>query len=100
MLTTKILTDIIGLALFMNWLIWWFTPLNKFREKIIDKLVNTMVEHKLWFMQPFILVFTCVQCSSFWVALICFQNLTFALITSFLAVCFEMVLKYRNKIIE
>ena len=97
MLTTKILTDIIGLALFVNWLLHWFSPIQKYRERLVDKMVRMIVKARIFWAEPLLLVFTCPQCLGFWSALLYFQNFTYALITSFLALCFEKILKYGNE---
>ena len=99
-LTLKLLIDLVGIALFANWFCYWFTPINKWRNKVVDKLVDIMVTHKLWFLESFILVFTCPHCLAFWVVLLYCQNFTYALITSFLALCFKIIIKYHNKITE
>jgi len=94
MLTMKTLIDIIGLALFVNFLLHWFGPIQPWRERLVEKLVKWMVQFNLWFAEPLLSFFTCVQCLSFWSSLVCFQNLTYALITSFIAVVIEKILKY------
>ena len=94
------LIDIIGLALFVNFLLHWFGPIQSWRERLVEKMVRTMVKYKLFFAEPLLSLFTCVQCLSFWSALIYFQNLTLALICSFLAITFETVIKYRNNNVE
>ena len=92
--------DIIGIALFTNFLLHWFGPIQPWRERLVEKLVRTMVKYNLFFAEPLLSIFTCVQCLSFWSALIYFQNLTLALICSFFAVTSEIVIKYRNKNVE
>lgn len=89
--------DIIGLALFVNWLLHWFTPIQGWRERLVEKLVRMMIKTRMFWAEPLLQVFTCVQCLSFWSSLLYFQNFTLALITSFLAVTFEKILKYTNK---
>ena len=86
--------NILGLALFVNFLLHWFGPIQPWREKLVDKLVRMMVKHNLWFAEPLLTIFTCVQCLSFWSSLLYFQNFTYALITSFTAVVIEKILKY------
>jgi hypothetical protein len=88
------LIDIIGIALFVNFLLHWFGPIQNWRERLVAKLVGWMVKFNLWFAEPLLSFFTCVQCLSFWTSLVYFQNLTLALITSFVAVCCEKILKY------
>ena len=86
--------ELLGLALFVNFLLHWFGPIQPWREKLVDKLVRIMVKHNLWFAEPLLTIFTCVQCLSFWSSLLYFQNFTYALITSFTAVVIEKILKY------
>jgi len=93
----KTLIDIIGLALFVNFLLHWFGPIQSWRECLVEKMVRTMVKYRLFFAEPLLQVFVCVTCLSFWSSLIYFQNFTYALITSFLALCFEQIIKYTNK---
>ena len=92
-LTLSILTDIVGLALFVNWLLHWFSPIQKYRERLVEKLIRVMVKYNLYFAEPLITVFTCPYCLGFWSALIYFQNFTYALITSFLALSFNYIIK-------
>jgi len=89
--------DLLGLALFVNFLLHWFGPIQPWREKLVEKLVRTMVKYNLWFAEPLLTVFTCVMCLSFWSALLYFQNFTYALITSFIAVVIEKILKYGSQ---
>jgi len=97
MWTMKMLTDIIGLALFVNFLLHWFGPIQKYRERLVEKMVRMIVKARIFWAEPALQIITCVRCLSFWSALLYFQNLTLALITSFLAVCFEKILKYGNE---
>ena len=92
--------EVVGLALFVNWLLHWFTPIQPLRERLVDKMVRMMVKINAYRLEPLLLVFTCVKCLSFWSALIYFQNLTLALICSFLAITFETVIKYKNNNVE
>lgn len=89
--------DLLGLALFVNFLLHWFGPIQPWRERLVEKLVRTMVKYNLWFAEPLLTVFTCVMCLSFWSALLYFQNFTYALITSFIAVVIEKILKYGSQ---
>jgi len=86
--------ELLGLALFVNFLLHWFTPIQSWRERLVEKMVRIMVKHNLWFAEPLLTIFTCVQCLSFWSSLLYFQNFTYALITSFTAVVIEKILKY------
>ena len=90
----ELLIDILGLALFVNFLLWWFEPIQSWREKLVGKMVRVIVKYNLFFAEPLLTIFTCVQCLSFWSALLYFQNFTYALITSFVAVVIEKILKY------
>lgn len=93
MLTLKILTDLVGIALFANWLLGWFTPLNSIRERLVGKMVNTMVRHNMLWAQPLLAVFTCPKCLTFWATLIYTKNFTYALIGSFIATLIHYILK-------
>ena len=89
--------ELLGLALFVNFLLHWFTPIQSWRERLVEKMVRIMVKHNLWFAEPLLTIFTCVQCLSFWSSLLYFQNFTYALITSFTAVVIEKILKYGSQ---
>ena len=89
--------DVVGLALFVNFLLHWFGPIQNWRERLVEKIVRTMVKYNLWVAEPLLSFFTCVQCLSFWSSLLYFQNFTYALITSFVAVVIEKILKYDTK---
>jgi len=94
----ELLIDIIGLSLFVNFLLHWFGPIQNWRERLVTKLVRWMVKYNLWFAEPLLTVFTCVMCLSFWSALLYFQSFTIALITSFIAVVIEKILKYEQNV--
>jgi len=96
----ELLIDVIGLALFINFLLHWFGPIQPWRERLVEKMVRTMVKYNLFFAEPLLTIFTCVMCLSFWSALLYFQNFTFALITSFIAVVIEKILKYGSQTAE
>ncbi len=89
--------ELLGLALFVNFLLHWFAPIQSWRERLVEKMVRIMVKHNLWFAEPLLTIFTCVQCLSFWSSLLYFQNFTYALITSFTAVVIEKILKYGSQ---
>lgn len=90
--------EVIGLALFVNWLLHWFTPIQRIRERIVGTMIEWIVKSRLYGLEALLVVFTCVKCLSFWSALLYFQNFTFALITSFIAVVMEKILKYENNV--
>ncbi len=90
--------EIVGLALFVNWLLHWFTPIQSWREALVEKMIRMMVKINAYRLEPLLLVFTCVKCLSFWSALLYFQNFTYALITSFIAIVIEKILKYENNV--
>jgi len=92
-----LLIDILGLSLFVNFLLHWFSPIQPWRERLVEKMVRVMVKYNLFFAEPLLTVFTCVQCLSLWSALLYFQNFTYALITSFIAVVIEKILKYGSQ---
>ena len=89
--------DLLGLALFVNWLLHWFSPLQPWKERLVEKMVRIMVKHNLYFAEPLLTIFTCVACFSFWSSLLYCQNFTYALITSFIAVVIEKILKYGSQ---
>ena len=91
--------DIIGIALFSNFLTGWFTPLDSFRDKIVTKAINTLIKIRAFWALPLITIFTCAQCLAFWGALIYTQNFTLALICSFLSLTCRYVIKKHNEII-
>ena len=89
--------NVIGLALFINFLLHWFSPIQSWREHLVGKMVRIMVKYNMFWAEPLLTIFTCVQCLSFWSALLYYQNFTYALITSFIAVVIEKILKYDTK---
>ena len=93
----EILINILGIALFANWLTHWFTPLNPYRDKVISKAVNMMVKANILWAQPLLLPFTCAKCLAFWASLIYFKgNLFYALVASLLAQCIYWLIKKTN----
>ena len=85
--------DMIGIALFSCFLTGWFEPLNPIRNKIVEKLIDTIVKYNMLWAQPFISVFMCPMCLAFWASLIYTTNLTSALITSLMAVVADTLIK-------
>lgn len=84
--------DFIGIALFANFVTGWFEPLNPLREKLIDKAVRMMVKCNMMWLEHFISVFYCPMCLAFWASLLYTRNFTSALITSFMAVVFNLII--------
>lgn len=77
--------DILGIALFSNWLIGWFEPIQSYREALVEKMVGWMVKARMFWAQPLLTIFTCPMCLAFWASLVYFQNFTAAMVTSFLS---------------
>ena len=53
--------DLLGLALFVNFLLHWFGPIQPWRERLVEKMIRTMVRYNLFFAEPLLTVFTCVM---------------------------------------
>jgi len=92
----QVIIDILGIALFANWLTHWATFLAPARNYIVEKMVNMMVKANMLWAQNVVLIITCAKCLSFWSSLIFFQNLTYALITSLVAQIFYYIIKKTN----
>ena len=90
----NILVNLLGIALFANWLTWWFTPLEPLRQGIVNKVVRWGTKYNIWWPQSLLPVLFCSKCISFWSTLIWSKNLSYALITSFLAIVIQYILKY------
>ena len=86
------LIDLVGIALFSCFLTGWFEPLNKYRNRIVEKLIDIIVKHNMLWTQPLISVFSCPMCLAFWASLIYTQNLTYALITSIMALTADLII--------
>ena len=89
-----ILIDLLGIALFTNWLLWWFSPLEPLRTAIIDRVVRWGTKYNIWWPQTLLPYLFCVKCTAFWGTLIWSANLSYALITSFLAIIIKYILEY------
>lgn len=95
----EILFDVLGIALFANWLTHWFTPLAPIRERIVTKYVNMIVKHNMLWAQSALLLITCAKCLSFWTALVYFKgNLFYALVTSLIAQVIYYIIKKTNNV--
>jgi hypothetical protein len=93
-----LLYNIVGIALIVNFFLYWFTPIQPLRDKLEEKLSDLIVKYNLYFMSYFLTLLSCVQCMSFWVGLIYFQDFISALMTSFVAIVFNIVIKkYQNE---
>lgn len=88
--------DIIGIALFANFLTHWNTAITPYRDKVVEKMVNTIVKYNMLWAQPLLLIFTCAKCLTFWSTLVYTQNLTYALIGSLLAQVVYWLIKKTN----
>jgi len=86
------LIDLVGIALFSCFLTGWFDPLNKYRNRIVDKMIRTIIKYNMFWAQPLISVFSCPMCLAFWASLLYTQNLTSALITSIMAVIADLII--------
>jgi hypothetical protein len=84
--------DLVGIALFANFITGWFDPINKIRIRIVEKLINTIVKYNMLWAQPVISMFTCPMCIAFWGSLLYTKNLSYALITSFSALLFDLII--------
>lgn len=91
-----LLIDLLGIALFSNWLTHWFTPLNPIREKIVDKAVNMIVKANILWAQPLLLPFTCARCLAFWATLIYTYNFFYAMVGSLFAQIIYYIIKKTN----
>jgi hypothetical protein len=90
------LLNLIGIALFANWLTHWFTPITPYRDKLIQKAVNMMVKGNILWAQPLLLPFTCAKCLAFWATLIYTHNFFYALVGSLFAQCIYWLIKKTN----
>jgi hypothetical protein len=93
---TQVIIDILGIALFANWLTHWFSPITPIRESIVRKLIDMMVKYNMFWAQSSLHIITCARCLSFWASLVYFQNLTYALITSLIAQVLYYIIKKTN----
>lgn len=91
----ELLINFLGIAIFANWLTWWFTPLEPVRQKIVNRIVRWGTKYNIWWPQSLLTVLFCPKCISFWATLIWSRNLSYALIVSFLATIIQYIL---NKI--
>ena len=87
--------NLLGIAIFVNWLAWWFRPLDTVRRGIISKVTRWSINlDVLWPLDHLLPVLFCVKCIAFWGTLIWSMNLSYALITSFLAIVIKYILEY------
>ena len=91
----ELIINLLGIAIFTNWLAWWFTPLEPLRRSIINKIVRWSIQlHISWPLERVLPVLFCVKCIAFWGTLIWSMNLSYALITSFLAITIKYILEH------
>lgn len=64
--------EIVGIAILVNMLTHWFTPIQSVKYKVVDKL-------PLWIGK----LFLCSKCAGFWFGWIYFQDPILAALTSF-----------------
>jgi hypothetical protein len=93
---TQTIIDLVGIALFANWLTHWFSPLSPYRDRLVQKMVTQIVKANILWAQPLLLVFTCAKCLTFWGALIYTQNFFYALVGSLIAQVLYYIIKKTN----
>ena len=62
--------EILALSAISLLAIRFFTPIQPYREKLVDWLVNIMVRKNWWWMEYPITIISCSYCFSFWMSLI------------------------------
>ena len=88
-----ILFEIIALAIFANWVTHWFTPLNFFREVLVEWWTRVTIKKEMFAFQRLAVVVTCPKCFSFWFTLFYKQDFWLALIVSFVAYLINFVIE-------
>ena len=78
--------QVVGLAVLVNLITWWFDPIQSIKYKVLDKLPE-------WIGKPF----TCSKCGGLWFGLLYFQDIFLATLTSFTAYIIEWILDYINE---
>lgn len=84
--------EILALAIFSNWVTYWFTPLNWFREILTEAWVRTCIKAKLPAASSMAIVLSCPKCFGFWFTLFYKQDFWLALIVAFLSFVIKFVI--------
>ena len=87
----------ISIALIANFLMWYFTPLDKAREWITDKWVRLCIKYNQFWLVGAVKPLTCVKCLAFWSGLIYTQSIIQAILASMIAVFIKFMLEYVTK---
>ena len=77
--------QIITLALFSVWFTGWYTPLNKYREYVIDRYIRLCMRFNMPSLMGLVVILTCSKCFGFIFTLIYTQSFILALNVSFVA---------------
>ena len=91
------LFNIVALALFANWITHWFTPLNYFRELLVEAWTRVTIKSGFYSLQRLAVVLSCPKCFGFWFTLFYKQDFWLALVVSFVAYLINFVI---NKVEE
>ena len=89
--------QIITLALFSVWITGWYTPLNKYREYVIDKYIRLCMRFNVPSLMDLIVILTCSKCFGFIFTLIYTQSFVLALSVSFTAFLINFVINQINR---
>ena len=73
---------IISIALLANFATWYFTPLEKIREWIVDRYIRICIRWNMFWATNAIQIVTCPKCLAFWGTLAYTFNLIDAIIAS------------------
>lgn len=83
--------EIVGIAVLVNMFTHWFTPIQKAKGWVVDRL-------PLWIGK----LLVCSKCAGFWIGLIYFQSLPLAAITSLVSYLIDNMIYnieiWKNKI--
>ena len=73
--------EIAGVAILCNMLTHWFSPIQKYKYNVVDKLPE-------WMATPLL----CSKCAGFWFGLLYFQNPILAAVTSFVSYLIDFII--------
>ena len=79
------------IALFALWITKWFTPLEYFREVLVEAWVKTSIKSGFPALSSLATIITCPTCFGFWFTLLYKQDFWMALSVSALAFVFNFV---------
>ena len=89
--------ELLGLSAIALLAIRYFSPIQPYRERIVEWLIRVMIKRNWWWMEYPIQIISCVYCFSFWMSLVVTLSLIKASIVAILTMIVMNVIEALKK---